>query len=99
MHGRVNAVLAVTRALGDHRMKDVISGKPHTSETILTDENEIVVLACDGVWDVMTDQEVIETVRAIEDPQTASEVLVDRAIEKGSEDNISAIVIRIKNVK
>jgi protein phosphatase PTC1 len=49
MSGRVNGVLAVTRSLGDSSMKDFVVGSPYTTETELTDEDEFLILACDGV--------------------------------------------------
>ena len=49
MSGRVNGVLAVTRSLGDSSMKEFVVGAPYTTETELFDEDEFVILACDGV--------------------------------------------------
>jgi protein phosphatase PTC1 len=47
--GRVNGVLAVTRSLGDSSMKDYVVGSPYTTETVLGEEDEFLILACDGV--------------------------------------------------
>ena len=49
MSGRVNGVLAVTRSLGDSAMKDFVVGAPYTTETELSDDDEFMILACDGV--------------------------------------------------
>jgi len=49
MSGRVNGVLAVTRSLGDSSMKEFVVGSPYTTETELCDEDEFIILACDGV--------------------------------------------------
>jgi protein phosphatase PTC1 len=49
MSGRVNGVLAVTRSLGDSAMKEFVVGAPYTTETELCDEDEFLILACDGV--------------------------------------------------
>lgn len=49
MSGRVNGVLAVTRSLGDSSMKEFVVGAPYTTETELCEEDEFVILACDGV--------------------------------------------------
>lgn len=49
MSGRVNGVLAVTRSLGDSSMKEFVVGSPYTTETELSDEDEFIILACDGV--------------------------------------------------
>lgn len=59
---RVNGVLAITRALGDHMLKenDVVSAVPHTVETELLPTDNMLLLACDGVWDVISDQEAVD---------------------------------------
>lgn len=50
LNNRVNGVLAVTRALGDAYMKDLVTGHPYTTETVIQPEmDEFLVLACDGV--------------------------------------------------
>lgn len=50
LNNRVNGVLAVTRALGDAYMKDLVTGHPYTTETIIQpDTDEFLILACDGV--------------------------------------------------
>ena len=43
-------VLAVTRALGDSYMKDLVTGHPYTTESVVqNDLDEFIILACDGV--------------------------------------------------
>ena len=50
LNNRVNGVLAVTRALGDAYMKDLVTGHPYTTETVIQPEiDEFLILACDGV--------------------------------------------------
>lgn len=50
LNNRVNGVLAVTRALGDSYMKDLVTGHPYTTETVIQpDQDEFIILACDGV--------------------------------------------------
>lgn len=49
MSGRVNGVLAVTRSLGDSSMKEFVVGAPYTTETELCEEDELLIMACDGV--------------------------------------------------
>ena len=49
MSGRVNGVLAVTRSLGDSSMKEFVVGSPYTTETELGDDDEFLIIACDGV--------------------------------------------------
>lgn len=50
LNNRVNGVLAVTRALGDSYLKDLVTGHPYTTETVIqSDQDEFLILACDGV--------------------------------------------------
>lgn len=50
LNNRVNGVLAVTRALGDTYMKDLVTGHPYTTETVIQPEmDEFMIIACDGV--------------------------------------------------
>jgi len=50
LNNRVNGVLAVTRALGDAYMKNLVTGHPYTTETVVqADLDEFIILACDGV--------------------------------------------------
>lgn len=50
LNNRVNGVLAVTRALGDSYMKDLVTGHPYTTETVIQPNmDEFAIIACDGV--------------------------------------------------
>jgi protein phosphatase PTC1 len=96
---RVNGQLEVTRSIGDQLMKAYVISTPHTSVTLLDDQFKYLVLGCDGIWDVLDDQFVADTLR---DPQHAeldcnglSKVLVAWALQKGSTDNLSAQVIAL----
>ncbi|KAF2161280.1 hypothetical protein M409DRAFT_59280 [Zasmidium cellare ATCC 36951] len=98
LNNRVNGVLAVTRALGDAYMKDLVTGHPYTTETVIQpDIDEFLILACDGLWDVCSDQEAVDLVRNVQDPQTASKNLVDHALARFSTDNLSCMIVRFDN--
>ncbi|KAF7589262.1 Protein phosphatase 2C 1 [Aspergillus hancockii] len=95
LNNRVNGVLAVTRALGDAYLKDLVTGHPYTTETVIQpDSDEFIILACDGLWDVCSDQEAVDLVRNVPDAQEASKILVDYALSRFSTDNLSCMVIR-----
>jgi len=95
LNNRVNGVLAVTRALGDAYMKDLVTGHPYTTETVIQpDIDEFLILACDGLWDVCSDQEAVDLVRNVQDPQLASKMLVDHALARFSTDNLSCMMVR-----
>ena len=60
---RVNGILGVSRAFGDHLLKKWVVSTPFYVDTDLQEGDSMVIIACDGVWDVMQDQEVIESAR------------------------------------
>ncbi|KAI0965062.1 phosphatase 2C-like domain-containing protein [Xylaria arbuscula] len=95
LNNRVNGVLAVTRALGDSYMKDLVTGHPYTTETVIQPEmDEFIIIACDGLWDVCSDQEAVDLIRDKPDPIAASKLLVDHALARFSTDNLSCMIIR-----
>ncbi|OBT87869.1 hypothetical protein VE02_02616 [Pseudogymnoascus sp. 03VT05] len=96
LNNRVNGVLAVTRALGDAYMKELVTGHPYTTETVIQpDLDEFIILACDGLWDVCSDQEAVDLVRNVQDPVVASKQLVDYALNRFSTDNLSCMIVRL----
>lgn len=69
---RVNGNLNLSRAIGDLRYKtnmdlhpkaQIITAEPDIEQTTLEHGDEFLVLACDGIWDVMTNQQVVDFVR------------------------------------
>jgi len=92
---RVNGQLAVSRALGDHSFKPHVTSEPQITEIEITQKNRTLVMACDGLWDVLEDQETIDIISNEEDPSQAAMKLRDTAFNRGSGDNISVIVIKI----
>lgn len=70
---RVNGSLAVSRALGDFDFKEVdwrpqteqlVSPEPEVYELERTPEDEFLILACDGVWDAIGNEELCAFVRS-----------------------------------
>uniref|UniRef100_A0A1I8I002 PPM-type phosphatase domain-containing protein n=1 Tax=Macrostomum lignano TaxID=282301 RepID=A0A1I8I002_9PLAT len=71
--GRVNGRLAISRALGDFSFKrsgkrppseQMVTADPSVCVQTITDSMEFVVMASDGVWEVMSNQEVVSFVRS-----------------------------------
>ncbi|MHB8111190.1 MAG: PP2C family serine/threonine-protein phosphatase [Syntrophorhabdaceae bacterium] len=90
---RVEGILAISRALGDKCLKPFVSPEPRIAQGILGAENDLAVLACDGVWDVLSPDAVIKIARSREDPQDAASAIAQKALEEGSTDNITVIVV------
>lgn len=95
--GRTLGVLAVSRSFGDHAFKDFVPADPYTAAyEVDTSRSEFLVLCCDGVWDVMSDEEAVKMVASAsgeEDEKTIAKRIVDEAAKRGSNDNLTAIVV------
>jgi serine/threonine protein phosphatase PrpC len=100
---RVDGFLAVTRAFGDYDIKRGFIHGPvtHMPELIQCSlqAGDIVVIACDGVFDSLSNEDVAQLVhKEISQDKTESDVaatIVNHALWRGSTDNVSAIVIKI----
>jgi serine/threonine protein phosphatase PrpC len=119
---RVNGTLAITRSLGDAQLSPFLSREPHvvamTRQEImdlcgLSTLNGLpcfIVLASDGLWDVVTNQEAVDMVTQVMEQhdnnhgtsweeggafQEAAEVLTQEAYVRGSTDNIGVCVFAI----
>uniref|UniRef100_A0A7S1TVS3 PPM-type phosphatase domain-containing protein n=1 Tax=Phaeomonas parva TaxID=124430 RepID=A0A7S1TVS3_9STRA len=60
MRDRLLGILAVTRSFGDHGMKDFVTAEPDTNRVVLTPNDTMLIIACDGVWDVLSDQGAVD---------------------------------------
>ncbi|KAJ7950058.1 putative Protein phosphatase-2c [Quillaja saponaria] len=73
--------LAMARALGDFCLKNYgLSSIPDVSYRELTDKDEFVVLATDGVWDVLSNSEVIRIVASATTQSMAAKMVVKHAV-------------------
>ncbi|XP_062980050.1 protein phosphatase 1B isoform X1 [Elgaria multicarinata webbii] len=107
---RVNGSLAVSRALGDYDYKCVdgkgpteqlVSPEPEVYEIVRAEEDEFIVLACDGIWDVMSNEELCEFVKSrlevSDDLEKVCNWVVDTCLHKGSRDNMSIVLVCFSN--
>ncbi|PON95982.1 Protein phosphatase 2C [Trema orientale] len=115
---RVFGVLAMSRSIGDRYLKPWIIPEPEVMFLPRAKDDDCLILASDGLWDVMTNEEVCDLARRRIllwhkkngitlpsergegiDPaaQAAAEFLSNRALQKGSKDNITVIVVDLKS--
>ena len=93
---RVGGVLAVSRAFGDRFLKRYVVAHPEIAEESIGAEDDCLVLASDGVWDVLQNQEVATLIRDMDDAEQAAKKITEEAYHRGSNDNISCIVVKFR---
>ncbi|KAG9129963.1 hypothetical protein Leryth_007083 [Lithospermum erythrorhizon] len=72
--------LAMARAFGDFCLKEYgVISIPEFSHRVLTDRDKFIVLASDGVWDVLSNQEVVDIVASAPSRSSAARIIVDSA--------------------
>ena len=114
--GRVNGFISVSRALGDHCIKNLVTCDPFlrsyprypapdsvgVTANSTNELDEFIIMACDGVWDVVTDQQSVDTVRKClketGSPQKAAFELKNLAIRSGTQDNVSVLVLLLREI-
>ncbi|KAJ2358398.1 Protein phosphatase 2C 6 [Coemansia sp. RSA 2618] len=94
---RAMARVANTRAFGDWQVKRFgVFAEPEVRRYELQgDEAAFLVLVSDGLTSVMTDQEIVDIVKGCADPAAAAKKLVDVGERLGSDDNMTAQVLRL----
>ncbi|KAG7202896.1 hypothetical protein KM043_010040 [Ampulex compressa] len=104
---RVNGSLAVSRALGDYEYKNLKDRGP--CEQLVSPEPEIfvldrddahyefLVLACDGIWDVMNNEDLCNFIHSrlllTDDLRAVTNQVIDTCLYKGSRDNMSIVLV------
>lgn len=103
-HGvwRIHGCLAVSRGIGDQYLKQWVIAEPETRVLGLEPELEFLILASDGLWDKVSNQEAVDLVRPLctgvnnLQPLSACKKLVELSISRGSVDDISVMLIRLE---
>jgi protein phosphatase 1G len=118
-HFRVNGNLNLSRSLGDLKYKQnktlpreqqMITAQPDLLTETLCPGDEFIIMACDGVWDVMSNQQAIDFVRVRlkqgKSPAQIAEEIFDYCIADDPKttrgiggDNMTCIIICIENLK
>ena len=85
-------MLACSTSIGDFQVKG-ISHEPEVIEMDISDDDRWIVIACDGLWDDVNNESAAKILLDSESPHVAATLLRDLAFQRGSEDNISVIVV------
>ncbi|XP_015069425.1 probable protein phosphatase 2C 75 [Solanum pennellii] len=107
---RVLGILAISRAIGAKYLKKYIISEPEFTFTKREAEDEFLILASDGLWNVVSNDDACQVAReclqkekpfgrgeVFSSPSNAAAALLTRlAMGRGSQDNISVIVVDLK---
>lgn len=109
---RVNGDLAVSRAFGDFMYKQAqvapehqaVSIEPEIKIVSRSSGDEFLIFACDGIWDVMSNQQACDFIRnkissGVADVGKLCEMLIDECLELGSKDNMSVVLVVFAGAK
>ncbi|XP_078166396.1 putative protein phosphatase 2C 45 [Carex rostrata] len=92
---RINDKIAISRAFGDRHLKRFVIPDPDIVEEVIDESLEFIIIASDGLWDTLSNQEAVDIVKNKEDDmKEAASLLVKHAYEYGSYDNITCVVVR-----
>jgi protein phosphatase 1L len=94
---RVCGAIAVSRAFGDVGLQPFLIATPHISELTSIAGRAGIILACDGLWDVLSDADAAAVMLAAPDPEKAARRLRNKAYSGGSTDNISCLVVKFRS--
>ena len=95
--GRVFGTLILTRTIGDREMKNygVISNPSIYSNEINENEDQYIIIASDGVWDVVNEEDILNMSKKNLEPEKFCKMIIKKAIDNGTRDNVSCIVIKL----
>ncbi|XP_008228808.1 PREDICTED: probable protein phosphatase 2C 60 [Prunus mume] len=111
--GRVNGSLNLARAIGDVEFKQnkhlpverqIVTANPDVTSVEICDDDEFLVIACDGIWDCMSSQQLVDYVREQLKRESKLSVICERVFERclapspGGEgcDNMTMILVQLK---
>lgn len=107
---RVLGVLSTSRSIGDFFLKPYVTCEPDITVTERSDKDEFLILASDGLWDVISNEVACRIVRQCLSGQAAkmfpgavngrsaaeaAALLAELAIARGSKDNISIVIVEL----
>ncbi|XP_015696606.2 probable protein phosphatase 2C 68 [Oryza brachyantha] len=99
---RVLGVLAMSRSIGDAYLKPYVSAVPEVTVTDRSDGDECLILASDGLWDVVSNEAACEVAQACLRRgrqrwcAEAAALLTKLALARRSSDNISVVVVDLR---
>ncbi|KAK8889754.1 hypothetical protein M9Y10_034508 [Tritrichomonas musculus] len=91
---RVGGILALSRSIGDGCLSDFISCEAYMTENEYTYDQGLI-LACDGVWDVIDDIDAAQIFRSADNAANASNLIKQSAIDNRTTDNVAVVCVNL----
>jgi serine/threonine protein phosphatase PrpC len=91
--------MRAARALGDFSCRDGILVEPDVKALHIKESDDGVVVACDGLWEIVSDEDAAEIVRKEETAADVAVPLKNVAFALGSFDNMTAIAVKLHPVE
>ena len=94
---RLDGILEISRCFGDYDLKNKgLTSEPHITKKFIDDNLNYCVLASDGVWDFLNLNDVSKIANENKNNfNNMAKIIVESEKRRGSEDNISCIVIEL----
>lgn len=87
------AGMSVSRSFGDLDRQPFITSVPDTYRHSVRKNDHFIILATDGLWDVLTNQDAVELVLKTAARDNAAALLCRTAVTRHSSDNVTAVVV------
>jgi len=95
-NGRIYGQLMLSRCFGDWSIKEYgVIVLPHVARIELTSDDLYLILATDGVWDVLSDDDIVKLTKINSNSLGICKNIVIESLNRESEDNISCFVISL----
>ena len=87
-----------SRSLGDRVMGDLVISTPDVKKVEITDSDEWIVAASDGLWEELSAVGVMDILKNSKNAEEAQQKLIEASknVEKGNFDDVSVVVVELK---
>ncbi|XP_065871049.1 probable protein phosphatase 2C 30 [Euphorbia lathyris] len=98
---RIQGSLAVSRGIGDRNLKQWVIAEPETKILKINSDCEFLIMASDGLWDKVSNQEAVDVVRSLyidvdkPEPLMACKKLTELSLRRGCLDDTSVMIIQL----
>ena len=105
---RVMGELAISRAIGDHHLRPYVIAEPEVMRMERHSDDKLLILASDGLWDVLSNsvacslalsqfESALAAGGSIQDSlKKAAAWLTKTALELGSRDNVTVLIVDLR---